>query len=337
MTSYPKVDVQTPAPDWPGYVWRPERREDIPNVHRLLQAVEQADDRMLAGSLEDAEREFDDPWFDAENGSLLAIAPGGQVAAFAWTFLDPKPRDEAQCYLWIEVHPEHRLKISDEALLDWAEACGRRRLAQIAPAGVPRDLRIGLDEKQRDRVALIERRGYQPLRSFYRMRRDLGSPIPEVSLPEGLVLRTYTPDMSRALLDAFNDTFQDHWNFHPIDEDDWERFFMQRSSFRPDLSFLVMDGDRIAGYSVNRVSPEDNAQQGFNAGHVGQVGVRREYRKKGIATALLCASMRAFKAESLDYATLGVDAENLTGALKIYERVGFAVYKRFVQFAKSIP
>lgn len=336
MTADPGIDLHIPAPDLPGYVWRPERREDIPRVHQMLKAVEQADDRTLAGSLEDAGRQFDHPWFQPEIGSLLAIAPDGQAAALAWILADPQPRDEAQCHLWIEVHPGHRAHIQDELLLDWAEACGRRRLQQVAPAGVPRDLRIGLDDRQRARIALIEPRGYRPLRDFYHMRRDLSLPIPEPALPEGLELRPYTPDVSRLLMDVHNEAFQDHWNFHPVTEDGWARHFIGRSSFRPDLTFLIMDGDRIAGYSINRVSPEHNARQGFNAGHVGQLGVRREYRKKGIATALLCISMRAFQAEGLDYATLGVDAENLTGALKIYERVGFAVYERFIHFAKRI-
>jgi len=64
--------------------------------------------------------------------------------------------------------------------------------------------------------------------------------------------------------------------------------------------------------------------------------VRRPWRKRGVASALLCASLHAFKTEGLSFATLGVDTENLTGALRLYERVGFKPVKRFIQYDKPI-
>jgi mycothiol synthase len=322
-------------PDPPEYTWRPQRREDIPAMIELLLAVEKADQRILVETPEDFEREFDDPWYNPETDSLLARTADGRAVAFLRTFVSPEPEEEVQAWLWFEVHPEHRGRGLEEFLIEWAGARGRQRLLAM-PDGLPRSLRVGFQDTQHASIALVERHGFRPIRYFYRMRRDLGQPIPEATLPDGLTLRTFTPDMSAALKDAFNESFRDHWNFHTVSEEDWQTFFMQRSSFRPDLTLLVMDGDQIAGYSINRVSPEENAREGFNEGWIGQLGVRRPWRKRGIATALLCASMTAFKGEGLDYATLGVDAENPTGALHIYERVGFFVAKRYIQFSKPI-
>ena len=95
-------------------------------------------------------------------------------------------------------------------------------------------------------------------------------------------------------------------------------------------------GEQIAGYSLNVVSPEENERYGINEGWVDQLGVCRPWRRRGVATALLCISMRAFKSAGIDYVSLGVDTENLTGALRIYERVGFVSVKRFITFAKSL-
>jgi ribosomal protein S18 acetylase RimI-like enzyme len=182
----------------------------------------------------------------------------------------------------------------------------------------------------------MEQRGFAPVRYFYRMRRDLSQPIPTIQLPEGLTLRGYTPDLNRAMMQTFNETFLDHWSFEPITEKDWEMFFMQRDGFRPDLSFVVMDGAEMAAFAFNVVNAEENKLAGMAAGWVQDLGTRRPWRKRGLATALLCESMRAFKAAGLDYALLGVDSENPTGALGVYERVGFVPYKHFMALEKAI-
>ena len=116
----------------------------------------------------------------------------------------------------------------------------------------------------------------------------------------------------------------------------WKLYFTDRDSFRPDLSYLVLDGDEVAGFSINFLSPEENERKGVQEAWVGDLGVRRPWRKRGIATALLNQSMLAFKAVGMDYATLGVDTENPTGALGVYERVGFAPVRRSVSLAKYV-
>ena len=113
-------------------------------------------------------------------------------------------------------------------------------------------------------------------------------------------------------------------------------FFLGRSDFRPDLTFLALQGEEIAGFSVNYVSLEENERQGIQQGWIGQLGVRRPWRRRGLASALLCDSMRAFRAQGLTHAGLTVDADNLTGALGIYERLGFFVFKRIAVFAKKL-
>ena len=100
---------------------------------------------------------------------------------------------------------------------------------------------------------------------------------------------------------------------------------------------VVLDGEEVAGVSFNTVSPEEIARQGINQGWVAELGVRRPWRKRGVATALLCESMRAFKRAGLDFATLGVDTENPTGALRLYESVGFRPVRRFIVFSKPVP
>ncbi len=322
-------------PALPEFVARALCRDDVPALYELLLAVEQADNRELVQTLEDLQREFDDPWSNPEVDSLAAFAPDGQLVGFARTFQNPRPDDEVRCFLMIEVHPAQRATGLEGALLDWAEERGRQRLLLAADRAAP-VLRCGIQDTQTQRQAELEQRGFDVVRYFYRMQRDLTTPIPPVQLPVDLALRAYTPDLSEAVLAAFNEAFRDHWSFDPVTDEDWQQFFIERSSFRPDLTYVVMDGAEVAGFSFNAISVAENARRHTSEGWVEVLGVRRPWRKRGVATALLCASMHAFKAEGLQHAMLGVDAENPSGALRVYEHVGFKPVKRFVQFQKGV-
>lgn len=319
----------------PGSTWRPVQHADVPTLFDLTLAVCEADAQPVMGTLADRQTQFDDPWSDAATCSLGAFTAEGQALAFARTFMNPAPKAEARCYLDVEVHPAHRGHGLEDFLLDWGEANARQRL-DAAPAHLPRKLLHGSEDTLKENIARIEQHGFEPDRYFYRMRRDLSQPIPEVVLPEGLTLHTFTPDLSEPFRVAFDEAFRDHWGFESISPEDWEMFFLKRTSFRPDLTWVVMDGDEVAAFSFNTISPEENARNGIKEGWVGDLGTRRPWRKRGLATALLCATMRAFQAEGLDYTTLGVDTQNPTGALGVYERVGFAPVRRYIAFAKPI-
>ena len=336
MITQQLLTEQLPSlPALPGYTWRPARRADAPAIFQMRLAADKADNGNGAGTLRETESLFEDAWINTEADTLLAATPEGQVAALIAVFVNPEPEEEARAFISDEVHPEQRGRGLEAFLLAWGEARGRQRLRD-APARFPRVLRSGSPDHLPQRIALLEGHGFTPIRYFYRMRRDLAQPIPDQPLPEGLTLRAFSPELSDGLRDAFNESFRDHWSFEPVTEADWRIFFVERETFRPDLTFVVMEGGEIAGYSLNRVDPDENARQAIREGCVGQLGTRRRWRKRGIASALLCESMRAFRAEGLDFATLGVDAENLTGALALYQRVGFVPVKRFIAFAKAV-
>jgi mycothiol synthase len=328
--------LELPAlPGLSEFEFRSLRRENVPALYETLLAVERADQRDIVISLEELHHEFDDPWSDAETDALVALTAVGQPIGYARTFQSPQPGDEVRCYINIEVHPDQRVDGLEEALFEWAEARARQRLF-MTPGERSRVIRYGIHDTQAQRQTQLDQRGYHVVRYFYRMRRDLSEPIPAVQLPADLALRVYVPDLSEAMHQAFNEAFRDHWSFDPVIDDDWKKFFVGRPSFRPDLTYLVMDGAEITGLSLNSISPGENARRGRSDGWVEELAVRRAWRKRGVATALLCASMHAFKAEGLHYAMLGVDTENPTGALRVYERVGFKPIKRFIQFEKRI-
>jgi ribosomal protein S18 acetylase RimI-like enzyme len=315
------------------YTWRPYRREDVPALYQMMLAVDRAENRGMLLTLQDMAAQFDDPWSNAEMDSLAALTADGHIAAWARVFLNPQPRDECRAFLWGEVHPDHRKNGLENFILGWMEARGRAKLNEM-PSDLPRVLRSSAQDDAQERIALLGEHAFRPVRHFYRMRRDLNQPIPKEYAPEGITLRAFSSELGTGARQALNESFADHWSFEPVSEEDWQMFFMGRSDFRPDLTFIAMERDQVAGVCLNVVNRETNERQGRREGWIQDLGVRRAWRKRGVASALLCQSMRAFKAEGLDYAMLGVDTENPTGALRLYERLGFAQVKRFIAFEK---
>ncbi|MFN2198344.1 MAG: GNAT family N-acetyltransferase [Anaerolineales bacterium] len=332
------IETQPLTTSFSEFEWRAARLEDAVGIHAMLLKRDQVDHIHGAGTLTGIQKELQDPWLiDRDQDTCVAISPQGEVAAFAIIFVNPESDADAdlQAHLWMEVHPDYRVDGLRRALAEWALQRAKVRLASLSD-DLPRKVQVSADEKLADHKMVYEALGFVSVRYFYHMRRHLSQPIIAPKLPAGLQLVTYQPEDSEGLHAAFNDAFADHWNFYPASKADWELWFVGGEDFRPDLTLLVKDGDEIAAFSINGVNPERNAQRGVQEGWVHQLGTRRPWRKRGLATQLLLASMQAFKADGLEYATLGVDTENPTGALKIYEKVGFEPFRSFVVYEMGL-
>ena len=322
-------------PDYPEYEFRPFRLEDSPAILQAMIDIDAHDDRNWAGTLADYEKEFEDPDVNVETDTLGAFTADGQVAAMSWLYAPPEPGEHYLVFFWNQFHPDHRGNGVADYIMEWSEARGRQILAQRS-ASRPHWLRIGCMEHNTYRKELHTRHGFKPVRYFFEMRRDLSESIADVTLPSGLEIRPWEPAFNQRTYEAFEESFVDHWGHVPISLETWDLFMVGRESFRPDLSFVILDGEEVAGFSLNFLSPEENERNGMEQAWVGDLGVRRPWRKQGLATALLNQSMHVFKAEGMDYATLGVDSENPTGALGVYERVGFTPIKRSMSYAKVV-
>jgi mycothiol synthase len=317
---------------YPQFVWRPARLADAEALQALLVARDEAEGLSSASTVEEMQKQFKDTWlFDIEQQTLIGLAPDGTVAAFGFVFANPAPVDKRFAFIWVEAHPAYQQVELRKALVVWGLDRTMYALDQVDSV-LPRVIGVSVQDNRPAWIEVYQALGFEEARYFYHMRRDLSRPVPSPQLDKGLRLVKYQPELDEALMLAFNESFLDHWNFEPVSEADWHMWFTGSESFRPDLSYLVLDGDQIAGFSINAVHAEQNQLRGVNEGWIHQLGTRRPWRHRGIATALLLASMQAFQLESLDYATLGVDTENPTGAMRIYERVGFVPVKRIIAF-----
>jgi mycothiol synthase len=173
---------------------------------------------------------------------------------------------------------------------------------------------------------LVAARGYRNVRPSYTMEIRFGveSP-PERPVPDGIEIRPYRhPDDEQATYEAQEEAFADHWGSHPRTLETWRAFSVEQASFDPTLWLLAWDGDEVAGLSLN--FSERSGDPGY--GWVGTVGVRPAWRRRGIAEALLHRSFAALHARGYRTIRLSVDAENATGATRLYERAGMSVLRQ---------
>ena len=180
--------------------------------------------------------------------------------------------------------------------------------------------------------AAYEAAGWRPIRHSFQMRIDLGDDVPEPSWPEGLAPRNLRPGEEERVYEAQMDAFADHWDFHRAPFEEWRSFTLDDPRFDPTLWWLIVDGDELAAISLNFWHFSGDPQFGW----IGILGVRPPWRRRGLATALLRHSFRDFAGRGATRVGLGVDGENTTGAVRLYERAGMQVARRNDTYEKVL-
>ncbi len=317
-----------------GVTWRPLTVDDAPAMHALARASETADKVPFVTSPEEIVRQLADPESDLATDTIGAFMPDGGLAAFGAS----RTRREATRRRALSqegtVHPEFRRKGLGSAVLDWTEARGQERLL-VLHEDVPAFHELFSNENWADRRDFFTARGYEPIRYYDDMRRPLSEPIPEAPLAPGLRFSLWTPDSDELFRQAHNDAFRDHWGSEPLPAELWRHHVSGSQHFRADLSWGVFEGHDLVGYCTAYHAPEDAQVTVRLEGWLGQVGVRRAWRGRGVASAVMCHVMRAMAEAGMDDACLDVDSENPSGAVGLYTRLGFQRVERWIRWAKA--
>jgi len=294
------VSVRTPA------------REDAAAVAALLNDhARQLHGEALATDEEVAH------WFRLPGVELwVAQDAQGRLAAYA------DAREEAErtrYWLYLCEHPRRRELGGAAALLGAAEEWAR---ARAAPDALLRGVVTLPDEPL---SAVYDAAGYRRIRYSLEMRIALGEDLPEPEWPEGLTVRTFVPgDDERRVYEADMAAFEDHWEFVREPFELWRKRMVEHPTFDPLLWFLLEEGDELAGVCLCGVHTSGDPAFGW----VTVLGVRRPWRRRGVGLCLLQHAFCEFRRRGMTRAGLDVDAENLTGAVRLYERAGMHVARR---------
>jgi ribosomal protein S18 acetylase RimI-like enzyme len=145
----------------------------------------------------------------------------------------------------------------------------------------------------------------------------LDAPSP-VTLPESIELRGYRDENEAALRAALNEAFTADPFWHEVTPSSFREYYLGARGYDPALWLLAWDGPELAGFSLNY--PERLGDQ--ELGWVGTLGVRAPWRRRGLGEGLLRSAFNALYDRGLRRVGLGVDAQNETGALRLYEGAG---------------
>lgn len=197
-------------------------------------------------------------------------------------------------------------------------------IADAKHKGMDRRFRIWKKKKAVETVNFLREKGYAIERYFFAMDRPIELPLDEHPLPPGLEIRAVEPAHYRAIWNADNEAFRDHWGYTEPSEEMFEAWQNDRM-FQPHLWKVAWDGDRVAGIVQNMVDEEENRTYNRKRGYTENISVGRAWRGKGVASALIAESIRMFRAMGMDHTHLSVDSENLSGALKLYQSLGYTV------------
>jgi mycothiol synthase len=309
----------TAAPP-PGYAVRQVTREDAPAVLEVIAAS----DLKLIGEVdyqaEDLAEEWGRPRMDLGADPFVVTTPEGGLAAYAFVWESEPGRVVVS---WAAVHPDHDTEELEAFILARIEARARERLSG---AGVLRSVAY---EHETIAPALLRREGFEPVRYFWRMaiplRGDEAPPEP----PAGITLRGFDPTADgRAAHGVLVEAFKEHWGTPVSPFEEWSQEFLEGDEFDPTLWFLAEEGEEVAGVLA--------ARRTGDRGWIAELGVRPSWRGRGCGAALLRASFAEFARRGLREAVLSVDSDNVTGATRLYERVGMTARFRFDFYEKRL-
>lgn len=319
-----------------GLTWRPLQPVDAAALMALRNACEEADGLDYRSTVQETMEELSAPEADVERQAIAGFGGAGRMVAFGWAQPKAKPTVRRRVDLWGAVHPAWRRRKLGTQVLRWSEARGRQFIATMPERHLPAALDIHAHERPADRLALAERHGFRPIRHYFEMRRALSGELPLAEVAAPLRIVGWSLELDEQVRLAHNEAFRDHWGSEPIPAEVWRHVFTGGSSFRADLSFVVLDGGEVAGYSATYAYPADYTVSGIRDAWIGQLGVRRPWRRRGLASALIGRSLRTFLEAGLDHGSIGVDAENPSGALGLYERLGFRTFETSIRLAKDV-
>lgn len=273
---------------------------------------------------EDISEDLTDPDLDIENNTWV-VEEAGRVVGYGeiWNGAQEGIAMEVQCW----VAPSHRGRGIGTYLVHETEEAARRYAARRQEKPVL--LRNFIPSVDEAAAAMLRARAYRPVRHFFHMAIDLDRVGEAPPPPEGITIRTLDPERdARPLYELIEHAFSEHWNWTPMTFEAFWRRVADRDDFDPALSLIATrDGDYVgASWNITKI----------DRGWVQDLAVHESSRRQGLGEALLRHTFKLFKDRGWERVGLGLDAGNVTGALRLYERVGMYVTRQFDAYEKNV-
>jgi mycothiol synthase len=315
------------APVIPGLVFRHFGEADLSSISAVINASLAADRNSERITVEELANIYAHPvHWDPQQDTLLVEVERTLVGCANTEWCEDAQGD---CLHNINLHlvEEWRSRGLERAVQRYLEQRAKV-IASAGSTGARHWYASRVPETWRARAEMLLALGYTPTRYYYEMQRSLDEDLPEVLMPTGIELRSPLPEHYRAIWEANAECFRDQQDYVAPSEESYYAW-VATPDLDPSLWLVAWDGDQVAGGAINV------AYRGV-WGETDDLFVRRPWRNQGLGRALLVGSLHLFKARGVTTAGLGVDAENLSDALGLYESVGFRPYQRVVSYRKQM-
>jgi mycothiol synthase len=292
---------------------RAPRAHETAQIAELLTAAAE-ESGLGAVEPEEVAQWLSSPTFDVEQNFRVVEGDGTLLA-----YCDLTTAFDEGTHVSMDVRSRPGAEEAAAAVLDWA----RVRAEELASGRT--GLRTGVSDRDTAKRRLLEERGFAAVRHSFEMLIDFDREPEPPRWPEGINIVQLHPERNdRAAFDALQEAFRDAWGFVPMPFEEWRHMRLAAHDFDPALHFLACDADDVAGFAF--CVPESSRHPGY--GWIDTLGVRRPWRRRGLGEALLRHSFGELRGRGCRGAGLDVDADNLTGATRLYERVGMRVVSR---------
>lgn len=306
---------------------------DLQAIAHLIHTCEQVDRLEEGTSISELQQKFNQPSLDKNRDICIWEDSQGKLIGFAQLSISGSG-EMIDGWLWFCVHPIARSGNIQTLAVAW----GEKRMREVqTERGIPVKLRSWVRAENTDRISLLGNCGFKADRHFCRMARSISQPIPEPKIPKGFTLSQFRGAQdAQAWVEMFNQSFIDHWNHHDLTVEQFQ-YDLAKPSYRKDLDLIAvaLDGT-FAAFCHCEISIEECDRTGRNEGWIMSLGTRRGFRNIGLGRAMLLAGLHRLKAVGIETAIIGVDADNQSGALGLYESVGFHNIRNTIAYVKEL-
>jgi mycothiol synthase len=296
----------------------------------ILNATRKDREDLRAITVEEMLRqEKENPNFDPEGRFIAELdrRPVGAVHANV-----EKLREEKKGFIRFYVIPESRGKGIEHQLVETA-------LRELKTRGMA-TAQVFADYRERDRIRALEELEFKRVREFSMMEMDLADVSQNIGESKQVVIRPLQKDKdedTKLLTWLLNETFKEHFNFRPDTVEEIRYFLFSDLYYNKvkEIFFAELDGESV-GYIGAGIDEKYNLEKNVQRGDIFTIGVLKRYRRRGIGARLMLHALETFRAKGMTKATLGVDDYNPTKAMKLYEKVGFKVKRKDLEFEREL-
>ncbi len=308
--------------------------EDIPGALEAFLSTRLIDKHEWTMSQEELIDEFENFSNSDKDRDILIVEHESKIIGYCQVWCDQDPNGPIIFTGFLVLNPEWRKKGIGDAMLEWFEKTNRAN-AEEHDSNYTKYLQMPILDTAENTALLLQNHGYGIYRHGFLLARPDLENIPDYPLPDGLEFRDARPEHFEKIRLAWAEACNDMRSQIPIAKEEWD-MWSKKPSFDPSLWSMVWHGDEVIGTTFGIISDDENEQNNRKRGAVEFISVRKDWRGQGIAKSMMARTMRLLKKRGMEEAGLGVDAENPSGALQLYEKMGFQITNRATFYRKEI-